>query len=187
MFVELIKLGNKAKVVQEYDLANAIFAVILDKYFGLSKKEREATDVPPVAWLTWETQDELGVYPAEVYYDLLVVEAAEYFEESGGYKLHSLNIPLPLINFFAALTAMKAASITERAEHGREHRAPKENEVEDLWKSFFGIVDKSIIKDAMSNVLDSNECELVFERVSEPEPERLSAETLRSLDKFHEC
>lgn len=166
MFVELIKLANRAKTVNEYDLANAAFSVLLDKYFGLPEEDREATDVPPVAWLTWETQDEMGDWPAEVYYDLLVIEAAEYFEESGGYKIHALNIPVPMLNFYSAITAMKAASITERSEHGRKNQEPEDGEIENLWQSFFSIVDNSIVEDAMNEVLDVDECELVFERVS---------------------
>lgn len=159
MFVELIKLANRAKTVNEYDLANAIFSVLLDKFFGLSEEEREATDVPPVAWLSWEETQGDGL--TEVYYDLLVIEAAEFSEESDGYKLHALNIPVPMVNFYAAITAMKAARITERAEHGRENQEPEDGEIENLWQSFFSIVDKSIVENAMNEVLDSDECEAV--------------------------
>lgn len=171
MFAELVKLANRAKTINEYDLANAAFAVLLDKYLSLPEDDRGVQDLsevfyaPPVAWLLWETRDDLGRFPGEAFYDLLVVETAS--EDSGRWYLHSLNIPVPMLNSYVAITAMKAASrFTERVEHNREHARPDPDEVEALWESFFSIVDLSTIKDAMNKVLDSYECEALSERLT---------------------
>lgn len=160
MFSELVKIGNLTKSIGDYDLANAIFAVALNRYFGLSLDERDTNRI----WLVWESQDEAGEYPQEVYYDLLNIETAEPTET--GYHLFRLCIPIPLLDSFAAITALKCANMEARGEHGREEREPEEGEIEDLWERLFAIADKFEIEEAMNQVLDTSECELVFERVA---------------------
>lgn len=131
-FIEGIKVGNECKSFGEYKLANEIFANLLEDYFELPLSEKEETESgPPAAWLEWETQDVVGEYPGEVYYDLLVICAAEPTDEEG-WRLLRLNIPVPLLGTDAAMTALKAAAIVERGQHGREHVAPVEDQIERL-------------------------------------------------------
>ena len=70
VFSDLVSIGNRAKDIARYDIANDAFAVALDAYFDIQDKDGDENGPPP-AWLEWETQDEAGDYPPEVYYDLL--------------------------------------------------------------------------------------------------------------------
>lgn len=155
-FINLTKLANQAKSVGEYRIANWIFAYLLEEYFRLPEDEKNGTeDGPPPLWLEWETSDEYGEYPPEVYYDLLVIVCPESFEN--GYLLHHLNIPVPLLNHFSALTALKCAAVVDREEHGREIREPSETEIADLWSRLFEMVDHSTLASVASSNLDLEE------------------------------
>ena len=163
MFVELVKLGNKAKGFGQYLLANIIFAALLDEFFRLSQAERTETEGgPPPAVLIWETKDEIGEYYPEVYYDLLNIETYEYFPESGGYKIHRLCIPVPLLLADVAITALKAASIEERREHGRQCQPPSDEDITDLWHSLFSLESVDMLVASARYNLDLDKCGLTL-------------------------
>ena len=118
---ELIVLANRAKNVRLYDMANIIFAILLSAAFRQSQHETEL-------WLEWETQDEEGCGPEEVYYDLLDVCCWDIHQAR-----RSLCIPVPLLRNFSALAALKRATIVPREEHGRVTSEASEEQIAELW------------------------------------------------------
>ncbi len=118
----MMGIADNAKAIGYYPIANAITAVLLDECLGSRRYPQEDDPSPPIT-IEWETQDEDGWYPHEVYYDLVVLRHGD----------KSLCIPVPLLNSFVAITALKAATRRDRAEHRREVEEPREGEVAGLW------------------------------------------------------
>lgn len=134
VFSDLVSIGNRAKDIARYDIANDAFAVALDAYFDIQDKDGDENGPPP-AWLEWETQDGAGDYPPEVYYDLLDICTPPVRDH-----VERLCIPVPLLNQFEAISALKAATLVERAEHGRETREDEGDEWGGLIEELYGVI-----------------------------------------------
>jgi hypothetical protein len=148
---KIIKIGNQAKDIGEYDLANAAFAVLLDRYLDGFRFDSETYDG---LWLEWETQDETGKYVPELYYDLLNVCC---LSEDGPI---GLCIPVPILDPHSAMTALKTAHICEREQHGREQREAEADEIDDLWKRLIEVGGQTDMIDAAVSAHLVNEDDL---------------------------
>lgn len=120
---KLFTLANEAKDVREYALANTIFAFLISESTQLEGSWMTFED--PFR-LQWETADEEGRTPSEVYYDLVGLEFGE----------HYLCLPAPLLKRDVAISVLKRAEIVERDRHERSTRKIVEGELELLWKEF---------------------------------------------------
>jgi hypothetical protein len=147
---KLMHVANRAKTIGngDYTLPNVIFAILLEKYFGArneltevlnAKIEKGLTDVLDV---NLETKESDGYSPEEVQYDLLTILAKPSTEEV---TLASVCIPIPLLNFYSAIAAMKKARIVERGEHMRNYEEPKVWERSDLWEKVLTAIPSDII------------------------------------------
>ena len=136
---QLFNLADRSKNIGEYDLANAIFAVLLGQ---LLKSEANIN-------LYWETNDMLGALPSEVYYDLAVLE---YIGEDDDIDIvPSLCIPAPLLTSEAVVCFFKKMewrSFLEKKVHNRQVIL-NSSKVERYWESFKELVDSATAKSAI--------------------------------------
>lgn len=153
---EVFKVGNRAKEVGDYVVANAATAWLLKEFFGLHVVRPGAH---PDLYLEWETKDDSGLDLQEVYYDLLVVQ--HYHEDL------SLCIPAPLLNLNTATAALKAASKETRQSHKRERRQPREGSHGQLWYCLTDILGISMeeFRSAVEDHLNRQENETLFKEV----------------------
>jgi hypothetical protein len=125
---DLFILANRAKSCGAYDLANVVFTVLLARAFDARCQQ---DDLPPSLWLEWETDDPEGDHEEEsLYYDLLVVACWE----AG--RVHSLCIPVPLLNPSTALRALKRATRVDRRVHHRRISLASAEQVAALREEF---------------------------------------------------
>lgn len=130
-FETMINIANRLKVAgngTDYRVPNAIFCYLLDGYL----RER-----PLGMAVSIESRDTDGRENIEeVYYDLFVVN----------YGNRKLSIPVPMLNFYAAITAMKVARVVER----KEGQAPsyEEEDRRSLLKALGAVVPLREIFDA---------------------------------------
>lgn len=120
MVMELIAIGNSAKNIGWYFLANLVFARLLA--LALIGEARD------VITFVLETGDHDGSSPLESYYDLLTLKTTS----------ESICIPLPLISplwSFAALKAVRSRGVVvDRGEHNRSRHTANVGEAEELKK-----------------------------------------------------
>jgi hypothetical protein len=123
VFEQLIAIANRAKTIgggEDYLLANAIFAWLLDQEF----KNREDDTLCVVI----ETQDEAGHNDYESYYDIATIY------HNGFEGACSLCIPAPLIGSSSLITTMKRATLVPREQHSRSFEEGGEDEMRSLMK-----------------------------------------------------
>lgn len=144
---KLIRLGNWAKGLAQYEAANLAFGLALRQYFYFL--EVGGDEVP---WLSIESEDTIGINSLEVYYDLLTVET----EKAG-----SLCIPVPLLHPFAAFCAAKTARLVSRGEHGgrkvREGASPEE--IEELWEQLLNLFEDGVLEEVLWNLINLDEAD----------------------------
>ena len=144
---QLLEVAFAAKGVGHYDVANAAFAMLLDVVLGESFEVKRLT-------LEWETQDWEGRLIGEVYYDLLIiVDSATNCR---------LSIPVPLLNKFAAVSALKASTVVERDSHCTNARQGDLTAV--LWERLkeAEVSCGCEIKSCVLQYLDPEGCEELF-------------------------
>jgi hypothetical protein len=141
----LLQLADRAKNGWDYPLANAIFAILLDKYYASQlPREEDGGDW----WLEWETQDIEGKCPGEVYYDLAVICC------HGSDGIVSLCIPVPLLARDAAILVLKSARRVDRREHHRALGSENPDESKKLWEEFAAAASQDEAMDAVSHFLE---------------------------------
>lgn len=128
---KLFEMAHEAQECSVFEVANIIFAILIQWHFkGVAK-------LP----LVWETND---VYGADanvtgslsapgVWYDLLVIYEFE------GERGSRLCIPVPLLERFTSLTALKCAKMEERSGNGGHTKRTDWSEAR-IWNDFFFIL-----------------------------------------------
>ena len=139
---ELIQIGNDAKNVGNYMLANSSFAVAIEQYLYNYLYLDEKTDGNGAEFrLALETQNESGAIVGECHYDLLEIVAKV------GDKFSSLCIPIPLLNVMAVTAAFKAGiEMIERYDHDRE--VDDDGDDAPIIQKFTAIIDVNAARNA---------------------------------------
>ncbi len=123
---KLFALADRAKTIgggEDYSLPNAVFCVLLEALFrGNEEAQGLVVDL--------ETEDDEGHFADQAYYDLFVLRLP------GGNE--KLCIPAPLLRVETAMAMTKRANRVGRVEHSREHEAPGEWELSELWDELHG-------------------------------------------------
>ena len=132
-FQKIVEIANRSKDLsggQDYALANAAFAVLLQEYFygagGLG--------------LELETNDEGGESVSETFYDVVGIKAGE----------SSLCIPLPLLEPCTIAAVVKRAQFIPRGEHRRTYKDGLTEEKAALWAELFAEVGTDRLIEALS-------------------------------------
>lgn len=123
----LMAIANRAKTIgqgEDYLLANAIFAFLLEKEFEGNENLS----------ILWETQDKKGKNPRESHYDIVTI----IFSGENSYK--ELSLPAPLLKTSAAVTALKRAFVVDRSKHRRSFEEGGAKEMRELMREAITIV-----------------------------------------------
>ena len=102
----LIDVSNKAKKIRDFDLANSVFAVLLE----LRNEDGVRRFV--------ETEDIEGEHSSQSAYDLLTIE----------FENESACIPVPLVDYSTAFVFAKSAVVVEKEDHNRKYSEVSEAE-----------------------------------------------------------
>ena len=146
---KIFQLANQAKNITMYDIANAIFAYLLQEWIdNAGDKHHEGGYVRYIEdgealRCFIETEDQEGVDPKEVYYDLISFARVTAQKNWGvGY----LCIPVPLLTPNSSFSVAKAAPTFCRGEHNREILEEDEEEKELLIHQLLTLVDHQELK-----------------------------------------
>ncbi len=115
----LVGLANQAKNVGCFEIANIVFAIILENIQELEMS------------LQLENRDTKDRSLENKYYDLAVLAAT-------GQTEWTLNIPAPMLNEITRSNFEKSATLIKGyGQHNRSHRRPMKGEIQGLWIKIF--------------------------------------------------